>query len=216
MVDRDACTGQTTVTVDRARGTTLADRSIRTVLGLVSPAGIRGRLTVLMFHRVHERPDSLFPNQMHAAMFRERMHWIRTWFNVLPLDQATNALARGTLPARALAITFDDGYADNFTVALPILRELDLHATFFVASAFIDGGRMWNDTVIEAVRGAVGDVLDLSSVGLGTHRIGTLEARRQAINAILLQLKYLSLAQREAQTVAVAVAARQGRACRKI
>ena len=56
-------------------------------------------------------------------------------------------------------------------MALPILRELGLHATFFVASGFLDGGRMWNDTVIEAVRDAHAE-LDLSASGsVGTRRL---------------------------------------------
>src|SRR5437870_9554580 len=82
---------------------------LRAVFGLLSPAGAHGRLTILMFHRVREQRDELFPNEMHAAMFRERMLWMRSWFNVLPLEEAIPALSRGTLPARALAITFDDG-----------------------------------------------------------------------------------------------------------
>ena len=203
MGDRDAQGVQTPATGDRAGESTLAGRSIRAVLASLSPAGARGRLTILMFHRVQEHPDSLFPNQMHAAMFRERMRWIRTWFNVLPLDHATAALARGNLPERALSITFDDGYADNCTVALPILRQLDLHATFFVSTAFLDGGRMWNDTVIEAVRGAAGDEFDLTGLGFGVHRIATPIERKQAIDAILRQLKYLSPLLRQKQADAI-------------
>jgi peptidoglycan/xylan/chitin deacetylase (PgdA/CDA1 family) len=206
--ERDARGVPAPATSTRAGESTLADRSIRAMLGSLSPAGVRGRLTILMFHRVQEHPDSLFPNHMHAAMFRQRMHWMRTWFNVLPLEQATAALACGGLPARALAITFDDGYADNCTVALPILRQLDLHATFFVSTAFLDGGRMWNDTVIEAVREATGTELDLAGIGLGVHRIATPEDRRQAIAALLRQLKYLPLALRQSQADAIGAMAR--------
>ena len=96
---------------------------VRPLLELLSPAGARGRLSILIFHRVHPQLDPMFPGEMHAATFRERMGWIREWFNVLPLDDAVTALSRGMLPSRALAITFDDGYADNFTVALPILKQ---------------------------------------------------------------------------------------------
>jgi peptidoglycan/xylan/chitin deacetylase (PgdA/CDA1 family) len=165
---------------------------IRRVLAMLSPGGPSGRLTIMIFHRVRERPDDLYPEEIHASTFRERMTWIRSWFNVLPLDEAVASLERGSLPERALAITFDDGYADNATVALPILRALGLPATFFVATAFLDGGRMWNDTVIEAVRGETALQLDLSKLGLGVHSTGSLEARRNAIEAILTQLKYLA------------------------
>ena len=96
------------------------------------------------------------------------MRWIRSWFNVLPLALAVERLRQGDLPARALAITFDDGYADNAEVAAPILERLGLPATFFVTTGFLQGGCMWNDRVIEALRNCAADELDLSELGLGT------------------------------------------------
>lgn len=185
----------------------LGHRSIGGMLGLLSPAGTRGRLTTLIFHRVHAQQEAMFPREMHAAAFRERMIWVRRWFNVLALDEAVSAFARGSLPARALAITFDDGYADNYTVALPILRELGLHATFFVATAFLDGGRMWNDTLVEAIRRTDAPSLDLSALGLGHHRLDSLEARGEAFRMILKQIRYLPQREREAQADAIACAA---------
>ena len=173
-------------------------RWIRSLLGLLSPSGARAHLSILIFHRVRPHPDELFPDDEHADSFRERMLWVREWFNVLPLEEAVTALQRRVLPARALAITFDDGYSDNATVALPILRGLGLHATFFVATQFLDGGRMFNDTVIELVRRAEGDELDLSALGLGRHPIASHEQRRGAIEPILARLKYLPAADRQA------------------
>ena len=88
-------------------------------------------------------------------------------FTVLPLSEAVERLARGALPARAVCVTFDDGYADNYAVAAPILPGMGSAATFFVAARYLDGGRMWNDTIIEAVRRATGPTLELSGLGLG-------------------------------------------------
>ena len=180
---------------------------LRELLAVLSPEGARARLSILIFHRVHAERDSLFPEEMHAASFRERMFWIRHWFNVLPLEDAVAALRRGTLPARALAITFDDGYGDNATVALPILRELGLHATFFVATEYLDGGRMWNDTVIETLRRASGDEFDATDLGLGTYPIRSLDERRAAIDAIIGQLKYLPTQPRQQRAEAMAARA---------
>jgi peptidoglycan/xylan/chitin deacetylase (PgdA/CDA1 family) len=176
----------------------------RHLISALSPTGSRGRLSILIFHRVHAQADSLFPDEMHTESFRERMLWVRDWFNVLPLEEAVAALGRGALPARALAITFDDGYADNVSVALPILRELGLHATFFIATGFLEGGRMWNDTVIETLRRASGDAIDLSGLGLGKHPIASPQERRQAIDFLLAQLKYLPLRERQARVDAMA------------
>jgi len=165
----------------------------RSVLSLASPGGTRGRLSVLIFHRVLPRPDPLFPDEMHAARFDELCGWVSRWFNVLPLDEAVRLRAAGKLPARALAITFDDGYADNHDVAMPILLRHGLSATFFISTGYLDGGRMWNDSVIEAVRGTTLGELDLTSLapGLGRYVLGELKQRREAIHAILSVVKYL-------------------------
>ena len=125
---------------------------IKPLLTLLSPAGRRARLSVLIFHRVLPRPDPLFPGVIDAAGFDAICRWVKGWFNVLALDDAARRLRDGSLPERALAITFDDGYADNHDVALPILLRHGLPATFFIATGFLDGGRMWNDTVIESIR----------------------------------------------------------------
>lgn len=195
----DAQLHQRDAVTDAAPGASVMPR----LLGALSPQGRRARLTILIFHRVREQPDPLFLGDMDAASFRQRLLWIRSWFNVLPLEEAVARLAGGSLPARALAITFDDGYADNCTVALPILREFGVHATFFIATAFLDGGRMWNDTVIEAIRRARADMLDLSGLDLGRHRIDSAAARRAAIDALLPRLKYLPLPVRDERAAAI-------------
>lgn len=162
---------------------------------------------MLLFHRVNTAADALFPREMTADRFRECLQWIAAWFNVLPLGEAILALARGTLPARALAITFDDGYADNAEVAVPILSELRLPATFFVSSGFLDGGRMWNDTIIEAIRRTDKPSLDLSRWSLPEVRTATIAERRSAIETLIGILKHRPPAERTDKVEAVASAA---------
>jgi peptidoglycan/xylan/chitin deacetylase (PgdA/CDA1 family) len=173
----------------------------------MAPAGRRGRLTVLMFHRVRPEPDPLFPDEPVPGSFRQRLRWVRDWFNVLPLDRAVTLLASGSLPARAAAITFDDGYADNATVAAPILQDLGLHATFFIASGFLDGGRMWNDTLIESVRLCTATSLDLGAIDLGRLDLSTLDMRRAAIESLIRALKHLPPDERQRRVDIVASAA---------
>jgi peptidoglycan/xylan/chitin deacetylase (PgdA/CDA1 family) len=179
----------------------------RIALRIVSPGAGRGRLQVLLFHRVHATADPLFPGEMTAARFRECLRWIADWFNVLPLGEAIGALAAGTLPARALSVTFDDGYADNVDVALPILREIGIPATFFVASGYLDGGRMWNDTVIEAVRRTRQPSLSLAAAALPDVATGTLDERRGAIATLIAALKHLPPKRRESSAALVGEAA---------
>lgn len=170
----------------------------RALLGVLAPGGPRAKLSILIFHRVLARPDALLADLPDALTFERTMRWIRDWFNVLPLEEAVMRLGRGDLPARALSITFDDGYADNEEVAAPILQRLGLHATFFVATGFLDARNMWNDRVIEAVRACTAQRLDLGFLGLGIARLDSIAARRVTIDRILVRIKHEAPAQRQA------------------
>ena len=175
---------------------------------MMSSSGDRGRLSVLIFHRVLPEPDPLFPEDMHARRFDELCGWLRSWFKILALDEAVKHLKAGTLPAGSASITFDDGYADNHRVALPILQRHGLSATFFIATGFLDGGRMWNDTVIESVRQSKFSGVDLSALGLGDHSIESLDQKRAAIASLIGQIKYLGVEERIAVTEALAQVAK--------
>jgi peptidoglycan/xylan/chitin deacetylase (PgdA/CDA1 family) len=176
-------------------GSPLLEKSL---LSLLSPGGRHG-LSILIYHRVLPHKDALFPSEVDAAEFSAQIGMLKSRFNVLPLLEAVRRAKDGTLPPRAAAITFDDGYADNAEVALPILQQHGLHATFFVATGFLNGGRMWNDSVYELVRHAPDGVLDATPLGLGAHPLHTLAERRQAIPALISQLKYLPMTRRQEQ-----------------
>ncbi len=177
-----------------------AHAALRLGMALLSPAGAGARLSIAIFHRVLPDPDPIFPDELDRAAFDAVCGWLKAWFKVLPLDEAAERLQRGALPARALAITFDDGYADNHDIALPVLQSHGLPATFFIATGYLDGGRMWNDTVIEAVRRCERAALDLNGVLPGQSaplELGSPPARRRAIDAILAATKYLAPAERQ-------------------
>jgi peptidoglycan/xylan/chitin deacetylase (PgdA/CDA1 family) len=183
------------------------------MLNLMSPGGVYARLTVLIFHRVVSTPDPLFPDEVDAARFDEILGWLKGWFNVLPLDEAVQRLQSGSLPRRAASLSFDDGYADNHDEALPLLLRHGLPCSFFIATDFLDGGRMWNDSVIESVRRSPLPVLDLRGLqghdgqqcrDLGRHAVATTEERRAALQALIPLCKYLPPEPRQALVDAIA------------
>src|SRR5882724_6749388 len=106
---------------------------LRTGSGMLSGRGRNASLLVMIFHRVLPAPDAMMPDEPDAASFAAQMDLVAGNFNVLPLREAVTRLRSGTLPPRALSITFDDGYANNYEVALPILAARKLPATVFVA-----------------------------------------------------------------------------------
>lgn len=168
----------------------------RSAFALASRSGAGARLSILIFHRVLPLKDPLFPTEPFAAQFDALIGHVISRFRVLPLSAAIAALRNGTLPARALAITFDDGYADNLTVAAPILRRHGAPATVFVATGYLDGDCMFNDLVIEALRTTAQPALDLASIGLGKLRLDSAAGRRRAIDHVLDHIKYLPASQR--------------------
>lgn len=163
---------------------------------ILSPAGPSAKLDILIFHRVYPARDALAPTEPDADRFDRLMGFLRRGFNVLPLDEAVTRLRDGTLPPAAACVTFDDGYADNLTLALPVLARHGIPATIFVAPGYLDGGRMWNDTVIESVRGAKSDRLDLADLGLPVVRVASLDEKRAAIATLLPLLKYRPIEER--------------------
>lgn len=163
---------------------------------LVSGLGKDKKLLILIYHRVLDGPDFMRPSEIDIETFSWQMELLANHFNVLPLPEAIDRLKNSGLPSRAVSITFDDGYADNYTNALPILQRYGLTATFFIASGYLDGGRMWNDTVIEALRSMRQSRLDLSEIKLGSYDIGTTGQKLLASEQIIKQIKHLDFRQR--------------------
>lgn len=171
--------------------------------------GGRRRLSVLIYHRVMANPDPLVPAALTRRNFRWQARLLSSWLNVLPMDEAIERLRDDALPPRAATITFDDGYADCAQVALPVLLEFGLTATFFVATGYLNGGWMWNDRLVEALRTWRDDLLDLSEVGLARIPMATLGQRRNAVQTLQTTLKEYPLVRRES---IIALIERGGRA----
>lgn len=167
----------------------------RSALSMLSPSGSRARLAILTYHRVLQEPDPLQADEPDARLFDRQMSWLAQNFHVLPLPDAVDRLRRGSLPSRAVCVTFDDGYANNLEVALPILQRHGIAATVFVAVDAVERGLMWNDLVIEAVRRCKSDA-NLARAGFEGLSAANDGARAHCVAQLLQKLKYLPLAER--------------------
>jgi peptidoglycan/xylan/chitin deacetylase (PgdA/CDA1 family) len=107
------------------------------------------RLLVMGWHNVAATYG--FPARAGQAErgFESQMKALARAANVMPLHEALSRLSAGqSLPSRAVAITFDDGYRDNLTLALPVLERLGLPATFFLVPELLSGKiDAWWETV---------------------------------------------------------------------
>ena len=145
---------------------------------------------ILIYHRVHARPDPMFPDEVDSTRFDQQISLLARYCRPLPLKEAVSELKQGKLPPRAVCVTFDDGYADNAEQALPILLRHGIPATFFVAPGFLDGGRMWNDSIIKAVRRAPAGPLTLQEFGLGISNLAEEWKRGDVASSILMAIKH--------------------------
>lgn len=163
---------------------------------VLSPGGSGGRLTILFYHRVLPERDPLLPDVYDARTFEAQLRLLREIFQVMPMDEAIDALAAGRLPPRALCITFDDGYRDNHDVVLPILRAQGASATFYIASGFLDGGCMFNDAILETVRRLPAGEIDLGWIGLGRRGVSDPMSREALSEDIVRAIKYMPIGER--------------------
>jgi peptidoglycan/xylan/chitin deacetylase (PgdA/CDA1 family) len=91
---------------------------------------------VVTFHRVQDAPDPTGLS-VTARAFADYCSFFAKHFSVVPLGDLVDRLQSGRRVDRRLAITFDDGYLDNYEVAAPVLERTSLPATFFVVSRWM-------------------------------------------------------------------------------
>jgi peptidoglycan/xylan/chitin deacetylase (PgdA/CDA1 family) len=158
---------------------------------------LRHDLRVFAYHRV--RPlaaDFSFDPMLVSALpedFARQMRWLRDRFRPVRCEQVVEAIEGGRpLPADSVLVTFDDGYDDNYHVAFPILRELGVPATFFVATGHIDSGAPFAfDWLVHALRTTAATGLAVPELGLDMELPPGTGARAASAAVLLDRLKSL-------------------------
>jgi peptidoglycan/xylan/chitin deacetylase (PgdA/CDA1 family) len=111
-----------------------------------------GSYQVLLYHKVNDKGDTIF-SSIPVSSFEQQMLMLKQYFNVLPLEELVERAARLDVPPGSIAVTFDDGYKDNYRNAYPILTRYELPATIFLATDPIESGKpLWHDRVFHAFR----------------------------------------------------------------
>lgn len=118
---------------------------------------------ILMYHRVIEDRFDPWGLGVSTAHFAEQIRWLRDRRIPLALDEFADRHANGTLPDRAVAVTFDDAYSCAASVAAPLLEELEVPATIFLPPALIERGEpFWWDELEAVVIGHDPEMLRLA------------------------------------------------------
>jgi hypothetical protein len=118
------------------------------------------RLRILCYHGVCEDRLASAPWLpsffVTRSRFEMQLRYLRDHMNVLPLHEAVQRLQKGDLPPRPVSITFDDGYANNLEVAVPLLRKYGMPATIFLSTAYMQSGEFFPFLKLKLIRLATG------------------------------------------------------------
>lgn len=99
------------------------------------------RHVILMYHSISNGSS---PLRIAPALFAEQMEWLSKNARVIPLSQVVGALEQRTpLPQRTVVLTFDDGFADFYTEAAPVLKRFGFSAIVFLPTAYCGLTNAW-------------------------------------------------------------------------
>ncbi len=114
----------------------------------------RGTLTVVIFHQVAPVPpgEAWPPWTVPPQFFEQCLRFFRKHYTPVGLSEVLEAVTEGgkPLPPRALLVTFDDGWANNFEVAQPILQRLEIPAVLFTVAGIENGRQCWQEPLLQA------------------------------------------------------------------
>lgn len=93
------------------------------------------KLYISMYHYIRDLKHSRYPEikGLDKPLFRQQIEFMKNNFNVVSMEQVIDAVeGKSELPEKAILLTFDDGYVDNYTFALPVLEEYKVQGSFFI------------------------------------------------------------------------------------
>ncbi|MCA9500472.1 MAG: polysaccharide deacetylase family protein [Nitrospira sp.] len=143
--------------------------------GLLSKSGLlhvleiaaqRPCILVLNYHRIGTPAGNRFDDKTFSANeqeFRTQLEYISGKFDLMTLEECVQSADRKfPLTKPSVMITFDDGYKDSYDLALPILREMGIPATFFVSTDYISRRRLpWWDWIAYLIKKASGTAIKM-------------------------------------------------------
>lgn len=172
------------------------------------PRWVRSRTGVkaiiLGYHRVADPSGDPFGICVSPRRFSEQMEIVRRHARPVPLGRLAEERGRGEVLERAVAVSFDDGYADVLDEALPILERWEIPATVFPVSGYL-GEEPWWDVLARAVktgmdRGGEPLRLDLSEA---SFEWSPADGRASVLEALLLHLRSFTEPQRQVALTAI-------------
>lgn len=103
--------------------------------------------SVLVYHSISSPAEPMAGDiDISQTRFEQQLEWLARSGKVVSLEATLNHARKD-----AIAITFDDGYRDNLTVALPLLEKFNLPMTLFVVAGFVDSDRYLSEEELQEI-----------------------------------------------------------------
>jgi peptidoglycan/xylan/chitin deacetylase (PgdA/CDA1 family) len=168
------------------------------------------RACVLAYHRVAAPQCDPFGQCVTPANFADHLRALRQDYTVMALDELVERLPRGAYSDRTVAVTFDDGYVDNYTTAYPLAAHFEIPLTIFVTVApVMERKPFWWDQLAVSLLDARAETLSLCIGGEPHHFTHHTPSERSA-SALAIQRLLLPLNEEERAFVLAQVAERGG------
>jgi peptidoglycan/xylan/chitin deacetylase (PgdA/CDA1 family) len=161
----------------------------------------RDKLLILAYHGITKKNYEINPwIQIPLDAFEKQILYLKQRYSIIPLERAAEIIRNGKrLPKNPAVITFDDGYKNNYTVALPILEKYSVPATIFVSSGYIGTNKILPldkaYLFITALKGS--KPLTFPEVGLGPLLFYTNEDIANSVDATIKCLKNFPVKKQE-------------------
>ncbi len=160
-----------------------------------------GSCAVLLYHRISEYSTDPQLLCVTPKNFNAHLTFLKANYNILRIDEWESCiLNKRKFPERSVVLTFDDGYADNFLFALPLLEQHNIQALFYIATGTIDTDReFWWDEVERAI--LLPEKLYEFSVSFDQEIVSynpNKDNRKQFYDKLLAMLRVLPPAERDA------------------
>ena len=156
------------------------------------------QVAVLLYHSIHSDGDtwSAGADALSPQEFERQIAYFCRNYEILSLDAIAQYVhQQKTLPKKAVAITFDDGYRDNYYNAYPILKKYGVPATIFLTVGHIERDNLfWWDKISYAIHHAQVTQLDIKE--LGSYSLHSNADKAMATSSVVKRLKQIPEAEK--------------------
>ena len=146
-------------------------------------------LTILLYHGVTRSQaiglENISGKHIQAEEYFNQMQWLKNNAYVISMEEVYEIITKKKFPKKAVAVTFDDGFENNFTEAFPVIADLEIPTTFYISSAMIGTQNMfWVDQLEDCINNSKLDAIKIYLDDKRQFNIKLIEDKVKALSVI--------------------------------